>query len=147
MKVRLIEHCADGYWGSIAWERQPGFDAHNPDPSKRGRPLLGTPVTPNQLTTVRLVTGLLACALFAVGDRTFDIWGGVIWVVSAFLDRADGELARIGGKTTSWGHAYDYACDTLVNAPWIATAPLCGSARKPRVWPNIEPLWPITPSS
>ena len=39
-----IERCADGYWGSIAWERQPGFDAHNPDPSKRGRPLLGTPI-------------------------------------------------------------------------------------------------------
>lgn len=80
------------------------------------RPLLGTPVTPNHLTTLRLVTGLLACALFAIGDRTADIWGGVLWVVSAFLDRADGELARIGGKTSSWGHAYDYACDTLVNA-------------------------------
>jgi archaetidylinositol phosphate synthase len=80
------------------------------------RPLLGTRVTPNHLTTVRLVTGLLACALFTVGDRTLDIWGGVFWVVSAFLDRADGELARIGGKTTRWGHTYDYACDTLVNA-------------------------------
>jgi uncharacterized protein (DUF2147 family) len=39
-----IEQCADGYWGSIAWEREPGFDANNPDPSKRGRPLLGTPI-------------------------------------------------------------------------------------------------------
>ena len=39
-----VEHCADGYWGSIDWERQPGVDAKNPDPSKRGRPLLGTPI-------------------------------------------------------------------------------------------------------
>lgn len=42
-KIR-VEHCADGYWGSIAWERQPGTDTKNPDPSKRGRPLLGTPI-------------------------------------------------------------------------------------------------------
>jgi uncharacterized protein (DUF2147 family) len=39
-----IEHCADGYWGSIAWERQPGIDKNNPDPNKRGRPLLGSPI-------------------------------------------------------------------------------------------------------
>ncbi len=80
------------------------------------RPLLGTAVTPNHLTTARLVTGLIACALFVFGERNADVWGGVFWLVSAFLDRADGELARIGGKTTAWGHAYDYACDTLVNA-------------------------------
>ena len=80
------------------------------------RPLLGTAVTPNHLTTARLVTGLAACALFVFGRYDADIWGGVLWIVSAFLDRADGELARIGGKTTPWGHAYDYACDTLVNA-------------------------------
>jgi len=39
-----IEQCADGYWGSIAWEREPGIDKYNPDPRKRGRPLLGTPI-------------------------------------------------------------------------------------------------------
>lgn len=42
-KIR-IEPCPDGYWGVIDWERQPGTDSHNPDPSKRGRPLLGTPL-------------------------------------------------------------------------------------------------------
>ena len=39
-----IERCADGYWGAIAWERQPGVDSNNPDPNKRGRPLLGAPL-------------------------------------------------------------------------------------------------------
>lgn len=42
-KIR-VEHCPDGYWGTIDWERQPGMDTKNPDPSKRGRPLLGTPI-------------------------------------------------------------------------------------------------------
>ena len=42
-KIR-VEKCADGYWGSIDWEKQPGTDIKNPDPNKRGRPLLGTPI-------------------------------------------------------------------------------------------------------
>lgn len=80
------------------------------------RPLVGSWITPNHLTTLRLITGLLACAAFALGDRDGDIWGGGLWIVSAFLDRADGELARIGGKTSAWGHAYDYVCDNAVTA-------------------------------
>jgi uncharacterized protein (DUF2147 family) len=42
-KIR-VEKCADGYWGGIEWEQKPGFDLKNPDPSKRGRPLIGTPI-------------------------------------------------------------------------------------------------------
>jgi uncharacterized protein (DUF2147 family) len=39
-----IEQCPNGYWGTIDWERQAGIDTKNPDPNKRGRPLLGTPI-------------------------------------------------------------------------------------------------------
>jgi len=80
------------------------------------RPFLGTALRPNHLTTLRLLTGLAACALFALGTRDGDIWGGVIWLVSAFLDRADGELARIGRMTSPAGHRYDYVTDVLINA-------------------------------
>ena len=79
-------------------------------------PLVNTPVTPNHITTLRLVTGLAACAAFAVGDRSWDIWGGWLWLLSAFLDRADGELARVSGKTSPWGHKYDMVSDIGVTA-------------------------------
>jgi phosphatidylglycerophosphate synthase len=79
------------------------------------RPLVGTGVTPNHLTTLRLLAGLAACGAFALGSRQGDIWGGVLWVISAFLDRADGELARIGNMMSAEGHAYDYACDVACN--------------------------------
>ncbi|MSO93836.1 MAG: CDP-alcohol phosphatidyltransferase family protein [Rhodospirillales bacterium] len=79
-------------------------------------PLVGTPVTPNHLTTLRLLTGIAACVAFAIGDRTWDIWGGWLWLVSAFLDRADGELARVSGTTSPWGHTYDFVCDLAVTA-------------------------------
>ena len=52
-------------------------------------PLVNTPVTPNHLTTVRLITGIAACAAFAVGTREWDIWGGSLWLFAAFLDRQD----------------------------------------------------------
>ncbi|MBE0530571.1 MAG: CDP-alcohol phosphatidyltransferase family protein [Rhodospirillales bacterium] len=79
-------------------------------------PLVNTPVTPNHITTLRLVTGLAACAAFAVGERSWDVTGGWLWLLSAFLDRADGELARVSGKTSPWGHKYDMVADISVTA-------------------------------
>jgi archaetidylinositol phosphate synthase len=80
------------------------------------RPLLGTWVRPNHLTTLRLISGLAACLCFALGTDPGMTWGGVLWLVSAFLDRADGELARIGKMMTPGGHIYDYYVDNLINA-------------------------------
>ena len=80
------------------------------------RPLVGTRVTPNHLTTLRLLTGLGACAALAAGDRGLEIWGGWLWLASAFLDRADGELARLSGSSSAWGHRYDFVCDIAVTA-------------------------------
>ena len=79
------------------------------------KPLVGSPITPNQITTARLVMGLAACAAFAVGERSWDIWGGVLWVLSTFLDCADGELARLSGLTSKWGKVYDDICDAILH--------------------------------
>ncbi|MHB8286346.1 MAG: CDP-alcohol phosphatidyltransferase family protein [Caulobacteraceae bacterium] len=80
------------------------------------RPLIGTGVKPNHLTTLRLLTGVGACAAVAVGAPVWTAWGGALWLLSAFLDRADGELARIGGMSSPGGHKYDYVADVLVNS-------------------------------
>jgi uncharacterized protein (DUF2147 family) len=39
-----VELCPDGYYASIDWEKEPGTDSQNPDPSKRGRPLTGVSI-------------------------------------------------------------------------------------------------------
>jgi len=80
------------------------------------RPLTPTPVTPNQLTTVRLATGIAAAA--AVGSGV-DLWrdvGGGLFVLSVILDRADGDLARLTGRTSPGGHKYDLVADAVSNA-------------------------------
>jgi archaetidylinositol phosphate synthase len=81
------------------------------------RPLIGRGITPNHLTTLRLVTGMAACGFLALGDSLHGAlaWGGALWVLSAFLDRADGELARIGNMMSAQGHRYDYLVDNGVN--------------------------------
>ena len=76
-------------------------------------PLINTPISPNHITIIRLITGLVACAAFA---SKINILGGIFWLISTFLDRADGELARVSGKTTEWGHKFDYYCDTFITA-------------------------------
>ena len=79
------------------------------------RPLVGTAVRPNHLTTLRLLTGIAASVGFALGTRSGMWWGGGLWLVSAFLDRADGELARIGDMMSPAGHRYDFLADVGVN--------------------------------
>ena len=80
------------------------------------RPLVNSPITPNHLTVLRLVSGIAACTLFAIGTIEMNLWGGLLWIFSAFLDRADGELARVTGKTSEFGHKLDYFCDVSVTA-------------------------------
>lgn len=75
------------------------------------RRLLGTRVRPNHLTGLRLATGLLAAGLFATGSFA---WAGASFTLSALLDRADGELARLGALATPLGHRLDLASDVIV---------------------------------
>ena len=80
------------------------------------KPLVPTRVTPNQLTTARLATGIAAAA--AVGSGV-DLWrdvGAAIFVLSVILDRADGDLARLTGRTSPSGHRYDMIADAVSNA-------------------------------
>ena len=77
------------------------------------RPLVGTPVTPNHLTGLRLLTGLSAAGAFAVGWAPWQYYGAGLFILSMLLDRADGELARLGGTTTPWGHKFDLISDAL----------------------------------
>jgi archaetidylinositol phosphate synthase len=79
------------------------------------RPLLGTRVKPNHLTALRLLTGVAACLALTPGTRAAMWWGGGLWLVSAFLDRADGELARMGRMMSPAGHLYDFYSDVSVN--------------------------------
>jgi archaetidylinositol phosphate synthase len=77
-------------------------------------PLKTTRVSPNQLTSLRLLVGLAAAAAFVPGTYLWSNVAALLLVVSNFLDHTDGELARMTGKTSRFGHLYDLASDALV---------------------------------
>ncbi|MEH2209403.1 CDP-alcohol phosphatidyltransferase family protein [Nostoc sp.] len=79
------------------------------------RPLKDSWVNPNHLTTVRLVTGLVAAVALAVGDTIWVNIGAWLFALSNFLDHTDGELARLSGKSSKWGHQYDLVSDAIIH--------------------------------
>ena len=79
------------------------------------KPLKDSWVNPDHLTTVRLLTGLAAAVALAVGDIIWVNIGAWLFALSNFLDHTDGELARLSGKSSKWGHQYDLASDAIIH--------------------------------
>ena len=68
------------------------------------KPLVATPITPNQITLLTLVIAFAGCALLAAGGTTYASWGAGLFVLARFMDHLDGELARQSGKTSDVGY-------------------------------------------
>jgi phosphatidylglycerophosphate synthase len=72
-------------------------------------------ITPNQITTLRLATGIAAAVAFALDAGPWQATGATIFLLSMLLDRADGELARQTGQSSPAGHRYDLLSDCFSN--------------------------------
>jgi archaetidylinositol phosphate synthase len=86
------------------------------------RPLLHTKVRPNHLTALRLVVGVAACVLLSVGTKNTAAWSGALWITTCVLDRADGELARLGDMRSESGKILDYYSDMVLDSLWFLGA-------------------------
>ncbi|VBB69575.1 CDP-alcohol phosphatidyltransferase family protein [invertebrate metagenome] len=80
------------------------------------RPLVPSAVTPNHITTLRLVVGITAAGAAAVGSDGWRQGAAGLFLASMLLDRADGELARLSNRKSAFGHKYDLVSDAVVNA-------------------------------
>ena len=76
-------------------------------------PLRQSPITPNAITTSTIVFGLLGAWLLARGGAAVHL-GAALAMIAFLLDHADGELARLTGRTSTFGHYYDLFADALV---------------------------------
>lgn len=73
------------------------------------RPLAAVRVVrPNHVTTASLLLALGAGLLFARGDRGAALWGAALFALARFADHADGELARLTGRSSRLGYYYDF---------------------------------------
>lgn len=80
------------------------------------RRLAAIGVRPNAVTLLRLASGVAAASAFAVGTRDATIAGGLVFVVSCFLDRLDGEIARVANAGSDFGEKLDRYSDLAVTA-------------------------------
>lgn len=77
------------------------------------RPLVRTPLTPNQLTVFTLVVAVTGAGLLATGDPVHANWGAGLFVLARFLDHFDGELARQKNMKSRLGYYLDYVSGAL----------------------------------
>jgi phosphatidylglycerophosphate synthase len=77
-------------------------------------PLKDSWVTPNHLTTLRLIVGVAGAFAFIPGTWGWTNLAALLVILSNFLDHTDGELARLSNKTSRIGHLYDLASDAVV---------------------------------
>ena len=74
-------------------------------------------------------------------DRNWAIWGGWLWLLSAFLDRADGELARVTDKTSPGGQVFDMFYDLTVTSLFFLGV---GLGLRDEIFLDVElGQWPI----
>ncbi len=99
-------------------------------------PLEGGPVHPNHLTAVSLAFGLLAAALFAFGEPDMAGWAAFTYMLAVFTDHTDGELARKTGKSSQFGHTFDFLVGGLNYA-------LLFAAIGYGLWRQSGEAWPL----
>ncbi|HWL66125.1 MAG TPA: CDP-alcohol phosphatidyltransferase family protein [Actinomycetota bacterium] len=68
-------------------------------------------LTPDQVTIVALILGILVGVLFATGERWGLIAGGVTFYAAFIVDCVDGKLARALGVTSARGEHLDALAD------------------------------------
>ncbi len=76
------------------------------------RPLASTPLHPNHLTALGLLSGLVSAGLFAFAEPEYAGWAALLFMLAAFIDHTDGELARMTGKVTEFGRRFDSIVNT-----------------------------------
>jgi len=104
------------------------------------RPLRNTRVTPNHLTTLRLIIGLAGVACLAQGGFAWTNYGALLIVLSNFVDHTDGELARISGKSSKIGHFYDLASDALITVLLFVSMGMAVASQAPAMAEALGPV-------
>ena len=78
--------------------------------------LLKTSITPNQISVLSFIIGLVGASLFFFGGYFYLILGGIIVHIHSIVDGWDGEVARLKLRPTKYGGYLDSFLDRYVDA-------------------------------
>lgn len=88
--------------------------------TRLSRVLCAIGATPNQVTAVNILVGLVACAFAAFGTVDALIAAGCLVFLQLVLDSCDGELARIRHMHSRIGMILDNGSDDLIDNLFVA---------------------------
>jgi archaetidylinositol phosphate synthase len=71
-------------------------------------PLRNSFLHPNHFTVITLILGQAAAWLFALAISKLAWLAALLYMLAVFSDHLDGEYARLSGKTSRFGHHFDY---------------------------------------
>lgn len=72
-------------------------------------------ITPNQMTFVCMLIGLVGAPFFLSADPIIQVIGGFLFVAHSVTDGCDGELARLTYTESRFGGLFDFTSDNLVH--------------------------------
>ncbi|MEL0112928.1 MAG: CDP-alcohol phosphatidyltransferase family protein [Rickettsiales bacterium] len=78
------------------------------------RPFAGSALHPNHVTTLSLLFGMVSGCMFLFGSAGVEHLGAALFIAAVLTDHMDGELARMTGKTSTFGHYFDYIAGSLI---------------------------------
>jgi phosphatidylglycerophosphate synthase len=127
-----------GYWKSLKpldVEEPIDVWVHRPVAYVLARAFLPTPISPNLVTFMSIIFGAVAGSAFLSTYPGHLQVGGLALFLSAVLDCADGQLARMRGTSSRFGRMLDGVADLVVTV-----AAVCGATAY--LWrAHSEPLW------
>jgi phosphatidylglycerophosphate synthase len=81
------------------------------------RKLAKTPITPNQVTTVRMIVVVVSLYFFMLGDAVSLLWAVMLFYAFEVLDHVDGDLARYTDHLSKTGPLLEQFIDTWSSRP------------------------------
>jgi len=101
------------------------------------RRLMHTCVTPNHMTGVSMLLGLIGAACFLSPAHSLQVLGALFFLSHSILDGCDGELARLKFMESRLGGTLDFWSDNIVHVSVFAAMGMGWAARYP------DSFWPL----
>ena len=114
-----------GYWKSLkplAVEEPVDVWIHRPLAYLLAKALYPTPISPNMVTLISIVFGVLGGVCFFGSFPHHMLFGGLAVFTSAVFDCADGQLARMRGTSSALGRMLDGMADLVVSVVAVGGA-------------------------
>ncbi len=99
------------------------------------RRLANTSVTPNQMTYVAVLIGLVGAPFFLSARPSVQVVGGILFLLHSIVDGCDGELARLKFQESRWGGVLDFWGDNIVHIAVFAAMGIGLARQTGREWP------------